>query len=214
MSYNIPRWTISYFGGWEEQYDAHYIWDETKQELEEIHNYMFDAIILSRRYGFAYLKCTNSALFIRNSWLYEYNLLHKTFATLQLSDDLVEPRVVTTLNEEYIICLSDLWEAERYYKGQEIYLIDARTRELTGNYIEQHVGMNPVTCLVMFNDYEKTEYLSHGFVHEYSQDFPMDITRIISKFITMEIVYVFSSSNGGLYKIKVDAIIEKCVTAK
>ena len=64
--------------------------------------------------------------------------------------------------------------------------------------------------IILNDDYQRADYLSYGFVRQYSKDFPVDIATIVSKFIAMEIVYGFNS--GCLSKMRVDEIIQTCLS--
>ena len=202
------------FGGWDEENNAHYIWDETKHDLEEI--YTFNAFTTLRKFACIYLRSTNSVLFTKNLSLYQYNLSQRTLETFRMEmvmdNSLYVDRAIIASNEQYIIVISDCWK-----NGQlkhRIHLVDANTKKLANNYIDEPDGMSATTDLVVFSDCEITDYLSCGYLRQCSNDFPTDIARVISKFIVMEVVYGFNSKDGGLYEMRVDDIIKQCLNTK
>lgn len=202
------------FGGWNPQYKSHFIWNEDKQDLLEIHK--FDDIDCSNSYQNAlhyhsvvYLKSKNCLLILTEDTnkMYSYSLETNEASLLSLELPVIHTchtGVVITRNEQYLIIFSPK-------DKQEIWIIDLNINEIRKSDIKcKHTS---VAMVVLRDDLSKSRIIAFGFIRqcwnlkEFSKTrYPeKEIIIMIMTYLVQEIIHVLRP--GKHYCINADDII-------
>ena len=199
------------FGGWDIKDKSHFIWNEKEQKLIEMHKFddIEDTKYLHEQ-SMIYLPSTNKVLImqIRRNSIYSYSLItNKCKQIASLDSDIFDTfdQAVFTKDGKYAICL--------FLTDRKIAVIDLQSFKLNKSKIE---SLDTVAGICIVDDPERNDIMTHGFIRSCWNlvDFsnmvypPDDIIKIISIFISCEMLYMLSADHSVFFRISMDHILD------
>ena len=200
-------------GGWNDSNKAHYEWNEEENDLKEIHKFHEDmedveSLITIKS---LYMKSRNSVILISSdAKIYEYHLSTQKCNPSNIktkSDKMSIYSAVRTSDEKYMIMI---FIAEQSIQSPVVIrVINMETGLMMKKCIIMNEIQHKMQLEIMTGD-QKSEYLTIGFSREYSTAIPIDILRVISQFVIMDVLYGFDTNTAKMYRMNVDEIIQAC----
>ena len=191
------------FGGWNEYGRAHFVYDEEKKELNEIHKFNFagDAPDNLAHHAVCYIESINSAFIVHN----------------------IDSRVyLYSLNSNKCQLLDYVKVVEKHFFHKAFWLGDNRILLYASSWIGiLDLGLEKISeCALktpenvdyplMKSDEHKRKMVVFGYIHQQRElednNIPMDIIKIIKSFCSFD--YLYFIGYGEYFSLDVDEIIK------
>ena len=198
------------FGGWRSHNKAHYIWNEKRRELTEIHKFdeMTDVEALNH-FAMGYIRSKNMILFMdwrTSKCIYSYDI--NTNKCIKTDYDRLGKEfcaAVVSIDEQFMFAFESAYDKE----AGSICVMDLNTMQFRKQQVtlpkDARIGK---VCVK--NNLKKVEYVSRGYIREAVREndieLPMDIIKTIAEFFTLETIFMLHQHN--LWSIEVAEIIQ------
>ena len=196
------------FGGWQGKDNSHFIWNEQRQDLLEIHKFDEITTYALNAFSLMYLSSQKSVLILhRHGGLFSYSLVtnkcNKMELNVKSSEFLLDlDEAVLTKDEQYVL----MFMSKRDHI--EITVLDLKSMKIGS--AKTMPPANNAEFMMIREDKYKQEYVTFGYIRKENWNAPNDIIRMIVAFLCFEVIHVLNSTDmeqPGHWSIDVDTIL-------